>query len=246
MALYFASDVHLGLSYRGDDPHRRERMFVSWLSEIEADCDGLYLVGDIFDFWFEWKRAIPKGFSRVIGKLAQMSDSGIPIHLFAGNHDLWFGDYLVHEAGVTIHHTSLETTQQGVRLFIAHGDNVGRRDDFIGRALGRIFRSHTARWLFSRLMHPDAALRFGLWWSSSNRHARNGVSHCFAGENEYLVRFARAYQAEVDIFIFGHLHTPIIYPLNQQSRLVVLGEWIENPTYARMESGKIELCQFCR
>lgn len=239
MAVYFASDVHLGLKYKQQGAQLIENRFISWLKSIEHDCEKLYLVGDIFDFWFEWRRVVPKGFTRLFGQLATMSDRGIEINIFAGNHDLWLSDYFRNELGAIVHLAPIAIELQGKTLFIGHGDNIGRRP-FLGRTLNTIFRSSTARRLFSRLVHPDLAMRFGLGWSSSNRHSRGEVSHIFAGEAEYLVKFARQ-SAPYDYFVFGHLHTPIIYPISATSDLVILGEWIVKPTYARMEHGIIEL-----
>lgn len=242
MAIYFASDVHLGLRYMEQEPKLIEQRFVSWLRTVEHDCEELYLIGDIFDFWFEWERVVPKGFTRLFGQLASMSDRGVRIHIFAGNHDMWLSDYFSSELGATLHFEPISVELQGKSLFIAHGDNTGQRP-FLGRTLNRIFRSRTARWMFQRFIHPDASMRFGKWWSSSSRHTRGSVSHTFAGEDEYLVQFARQ-SKPYNYFIFGHLHTPTIYPLSDESSVVILGEWIIEPTYARMEAGVVTLHQF--
>lgn len=242
MAIYFASDVHLGLHYHNQSAKVIERRFVEWLCSIEADCEELYLVGDIFDFWYEWRRVVPKGFVRTLGKLASMCDNGIKIHLFVGNHDLWQSSYFQDELGVTLHTTPLETVIQGKSLYIAHGDNVGKRD-LAGRVLSSTFRGRFTRWAFSKFVHPNSAMRFGLGWSNSSRHSRDGVAHEFGGESEYLVKFARSISAH-NYFIFGHLHTPVIHKLNDSDSVVVLGQWIEQPVYARMESGIIELKEF--
>ena len=242
MAYYFASDMHLGLRYRDVDPVEREKVFVEWLSGIEHDCQRLFLIGDVFDFWFEWKRVVPRGFVRVLGKLASMRDKGIEIDFFAGNHDMWLTDYLSAEAGIRVHNAGGSFVLQGRQVFIDHGDTLGRRE-WQGRTLSKWFRSKYLRWLFSHLIHPDAAMRFGYSWSASSRHAREGVAHEFRFEEELLVVFAREYLEEhkIDYFVFGHLHTPVEYPLTESSTLIVLGEWIENPAYARMEDGLISL-----
>lgn len=126
MAYYFASDVHLGLAYNGADPRGRERRFVAWLDSIRADCEGLFLAGDIFDFWFEYERVAPKGFVRTLGKLAEFCDSGIPVHFFVGNHDLWVGDYFEKEIGMTVHTAPATFDLYGRTVFIAHGDGLGK------------------------------------------------------------------------------------------------------------------------
>jgi len=242
MAYYFASDMHLGLRYQDADPLQREKLVVQWLSEIEKDCERLFLVGDVFDFWHEWKRVVPRGFVRILGKLAQMCDSGIQVDFFTGNHDMWITDYLSGEIGMTVHNHGNIFTLQEKQVFIDHGDTLGKHD-WQGRTMIKGFRSPKLRWLFSHVFHPDAAMRMGHAWSTSNRHARSGVSHEFRYEEEPVVKFAREYTAahQVDYFVFGHLHTPIIYQLDEKSQLIVLGEWIENPTYARMQDGIITL-----
>lgn len=246
MAYYFASDVHLGLSYRGEDPREREARFVAWLEAIRPDCEGLFLVGDVFDFWFEYRRVIPKGFVRVQGTLASFCDSGIPVHFFVGNHDLWISDYFSREIGMTVHTTPTTLELCGRTLFVAHGDGLGKSGDWKYALLRRIFHSRCLRRIVSAVLHPNVMMRFGQWWSSHNRHGRStGVAHTFRGEEEPIVRFARVYLAEhpdTDYLVCGHLHTPIIYRLNARSSVVVLGEWMEHPMYGRLDTdGEMEL-----
>lgn len=248
MAVYFASDVHLGLSYRGADPRERERRFTAWLDSIEADCEALFLVGDIFDFWFEYKRVVPKGFVRTLGKLAAFCDRGIPVHFFAGNHDLWIRDYFAREIGMIVHTQPEVFTLHGRTLLVAHGDGLGKIDDWKYALLRRIFHSRFLRRIFSAILHPNVMMRFGHWWSSGSRHGRKGgVTHAFRGEEEPIVRFARVYIAdhpEVDYFICGHIHTPVIHRLSDRSDVVVLGEWIEQPVYGRLDpDGNLSLVE---
>lgn len=241
MAIYFASDVHLGLEYRNQNSHVIEHKFVEWLRSIERDCHELHLVGDIFDFWFEWKRVVPKGFVRTLGQLASMSDNGIKIFIYVGNHDLWQKEYFEQELGARVIHKPYTATLQGKKILIAHGDNLGKRD-LMGRTLSATFRNQTAQWLFSKFVHPNISIKFGKNWSSSSRHKREDVTHQFAGEKENLVHYARSHKG-YDYYIFGHLHTPIIYELDKDSKLIILGQWIVCPTYAKMENGIIELIE---
>lgn len=250
--IYFASDVHLGLVY-GQSQKDRETHFVDWLKGIEADCNELFLVGDIFDFWFEWNSVVPKGFIRTFAQLLKMSERGIKIHFFVGNHDKWAVDYFEKELGAAIYFKERLFEREGVKFLVVHGDGLGKSDT-AGRALTGLFNSHSARWLFQRCLHPDVAMRFGRWWSSGNRHKRGSVSHVFKGENEALVKWAKneletTYKdLNVDYVVVGHLHTPIIYKINDNSKLVVLGEWIEKPTFAKLIGGSVELIeveQFC-
>lgn len=246
--IYFASDIHLGLHYGSRTPLERELAFVRFLTKIESDCQELFLVGDVFDFWFEWSRSIPKGYVRVLGKLAQMCDKGIKIHFFTGNHDLWLTDYLNCEIGLIIHKEPYLCTVQDRELFIAHGDTFYHHTG-VSRLVEIVCRSGWARWVAQRFIHPDIMIRFGMRWSRSSRLKRNGVAHIFGQEEDYLVKFTRQYLAQhpgqnIDYFIFGHLHTPIIYPLNERCSMAVLGEWVENPQYATLCDSQLTLHRF--
>lgn len=232
---YFASDIHLGSGER-EASLARERLFVEWLERVSADAKAIFIVGDMFDFWYEYKRVIPKGFARLLGKFAELSDRGVEIHFFSGNHDMWAFDYLETECGVKVHHKAEVIQLYGKRVFVAHGDDIhARRGGFFVRLMNGIFRSKVMRWLFSHLLHPDAALRFGQWWSSSSRKSKD-VAHRFLAESEPMVAFARDYirENDIDYFIFGHNHCAEVYPLNDHTSTVFLGEWIENPVFASM------------
>lgn len=248
MAIYFASDVHLGLKFGQKSPQEREKIFVDWLRKITPDCQELFLVGDIFDFYFEWKRVVPKGFVITLAQLAQMSSSGIKIHFFTGNHDLWIRDYLSKEIGLVIHTKPLVAKIDGCRFFIAHGDTFYKHN-VIGRFLSFVFRSSAVRKVAQRLIHPDAMVRFGQSWSQSNREKRGRVAHIFGDEDDFLVKFSREYLATVDpnieYFVFGHEHTPIVYPLTKRSKMVILGEWVESPVVARLEGSSVILETIC-
>lgn len=204
---YFASDTHLGLRV-GRTADDRERLFVRWLDEVSADAEGIFLVGDIFDFWYEYKRVVPRGFTRLLGRLSGLTDRGIPVHFFAGNHDLWAYDYLRSECGVTLHRGPFELFDlYGQKVLVGHGDVLGPRGRG-GRLLSALFRCRTLQRLFSAWLHPNFAMRFGQWWSGSNRLSKP-IAHTFRGEQEPIVRFAADYSAahpEVDLFVCGHIH----------------------------------------
>ena len=165
---YFASDIHLGA---GDPAAAREveRRFVAWLDRAGRDAESIFLVGDIFDFWFEYRRVVPKGFVRTLGKLAELTDWGVRVVFLTGNHDMWVGDYLTRECGVEVYTAPQLLTLGGRRIFVAHGDNMNIDGQPMLRLLNRIFRSRTLRWLFSWGVHPDWAMRFGHWWSGKSR-----------------------------------------------------------------------------
>ena len=232
---YFASDIHLGLAYGETDRTDRERLFVRWLDEVAADAKAIFLVGDIFDFWYEYKRVVPKGFTRLLGKFSELTDRGVEIHLFAGNHDLWAFDYLHTECGLILHHGPFEMMElYGRRVFIGHGDVLGKRGP-TAHLLSTAFRSRTVQWFFS-LLHPDLAMAFGSRWSGSNRKAKP-VKHTFRAEKEPIVQFAREFlkTQSVDLFVCGHIHCAEVYPLTERSSIAFLGEWIENPVYGVLD-----------
>lgn len=243
---YFASDIHLGLD-AGNGTRSRERLFVGWLDKVSADAKAIFIVGDMFDFWYEYRHVAPKGFTRLLGKLSELTDKGVEIHFFPGNHDMWAYDYLDVECGVKVHHYSANLSLYGKKLYITHGDDVvSKQGAFLTKMMNAIFRSRTARWLFSNLVHPDLAMAIGYTWSSGSRKSKS-VSHKFLAEEEPMVRFARRYSAshDIDYFIFGHNHCAEIYPMDDMAKAVFLGEWIEHPTYAvLLPNGEMELRKY--
>ncbi len=229
---YFASDTHLGLEAGSRDSASRERLLVRWLEEVSADAEAIFLVGDLFDFWFEYRHVVPKGYVRLLGKLAELTDRGIPIHLFPGNHDMWTFDYLEQECGVTIHHAPYTHLQlYGREVVIAHGDQLAPNGSG-ARLLNRFFRCRPMQRLFAAI-HPRWGVGFGLGWSNSSRKSKP-ITHRFLEEREPIVHFARRQleQGEkIDLFICGHTHCRTYYPLTDQSAIAFLGEWIESPCY---------------
>ena len=242
---YFASDVHLGA---GDEStaRRTERHFVAWLDMVGKDAEGIFLVGDIFDFWFEYHNVIPKGFVRTFGKLAELTDKGVKITLITGNHDMWAKDYLEKECGVKTFFTPQRITLQGKELFIAHGDNMNIKNMPILRLMNATFRSRIARVLFSWLVHPDLALYFGKWWSGKSRksHSMESLTDASLG---FLIDYAKEYKSEnpsTDYIIFGHMHYP--HDLTTEAlRVLFLGCWESDAAYATLDdNGAIELKTF--
>ena len=242
---YFASDVHLGA---GDEltSRRTEQRFVAWLDMVAKDAEEIFLVGDIFDFWFEYNYVIPKGFVRALGKLAELADKGVKITFITGNHDMWAKDYLERECGIKTFFTPQTVELAGKRLFVAHGDNMNIKNQPVLRLMNATFRSRIARVLFSWLVHPDLALKFGKWWSGKSRksHSMETLTEKSLG---FLIDYARGYKAEIpttDYIIFGHMHYP--YDLSQeQLRVLFLGCWEGDATYAALDrEGNIELKTF--
>ena len=238
--IYFASDVHLGL-YPEEKSREREKLFVRWLEEIRHDAAELYLLGDIFDYWYEYRKVVPRGFTRTLGKLAEIADSGIKVHFFTGNHDVWAFDYLPTEIGLVLHDDPFILEVNGKKMFLAHGDGLGPGDRGF-KFLRRMFRSKTLQWLYSKI-HPNCSIRFAHWWSKKSRFSK-GVSEAFQGEEkELLILFAKETLKtdHYDYFVFGHRHVPMDIRLNDRSRLINLGEWIFSNTFAVFDGTNLEL-----
>ncbi len=246
MAFYFASDVHAGLKIDGRTTEGEKRL-VRWLDSVRGDAEAVFLLGDLFDFWFEYKRVVPKGFVRLLAKISELVEAGVPVHFFPGNHDMWIGDYLSRECGVVIHPEGGIMELADKTVYLAHGDYITSSEGK-DKTLQKLFRSKIVRVLFSSLVHPDSAMKFGQSWSASSRKKHLAYCHVFAEEMEPVVKFARQMleSAPVDYFVFGHLHTPVKYPMNDRSVLFVLGAWItdEPPVYGVLDASGFRLEPF--
>jgi len=239
--IYFASDNHLGAPDPKSSAHR-ERVFLDWLNHIQQDVGILFLLGDLFDFWFEYKTVVPKGFVRVLGKLAELSDQGTKIHFFVGNHDLWVQDYFQKELGFIVHHSAQEFTINQKKFFIAHGDGLGPNDKGFKR-MKKVFTNKFFQWLF-RWIHPDIGMRLGQYLSIKNKIISGDEDIVFLGEDkEWLVQYSKKKQTEEkrDFFIFGHRHLPLDIAIDGQARYLNLGDWITHFTYADFDGTNLEL-----
>jgi UDP-2,3-diacylglucosamine hydrolase len=243
--LYFASDFHLG-SPNWEESRKREDRVIRWLEAIEPTCSELFLVGDVFDFWFEYKMVIPKGFIRLQGKLAAMTDAGIKIYFFKGNHDMWVDDYFSKEMGIQVISDELVIERSGKVFYIHHGDGLGPGDTKY-KFLRKIFRSPLCQWLFS-LVPPRIGLGFGNWWSGHSRLA-GATEEVFMGEeNEWLAVYAKEQlkSKHFDYFIFGHRHLPLSLDFAEGSKYVNTGEWINHCSYAEFDGNDLSLKYFER
>lgn len=231
--IYFASDIHLG-GGNAETARANERRFVAWLDRAAADAEAIFLLGDIFDFWFEYRRVVPKGFVRTLSKLAELTDRGIHIGFFPDNHDLWVRDYFRGECGMEVYPMPRILELKGQRIYMAHGDNMGVGRE--PRLLNRIFRSRTLRWLFSWGVHPDWAMRFGHWWSGKSRKSHAGPEGFDESLTEPLIGYARRYAEThaVDHFVFGHMHFPRDYR-DGTLHTIHLGGWEKCPSYAVLD-----------
>lgn len=244
--IYFLSDAHLG-SLAIDHPRMQERRLVNFLDSIKEKAAAVYLLGDIFDFWHEYRHVVPKGYTRLLGKISELTDRGVEVHFFTGNHDLWVGDYFEKECGMTVHRR-VETVELHDKIFfLAHGDGLGTADRRF-KMLRAVFHNKTCQRLFASL-HPRWGMAFGLNWA---RHSRLKRADCgepaYMGEDkEELVIYAKDYLSthpEVNFFIFGHRHIELDLMLSRSARVVVLGDWISQFSYAVFDGEHLFLEEF--
>ena len=242
--IYFASDFHLGVP-SFEKSLEREKLIVKWLDEVRVDAEEIYLMGDLFDFWFEYKYTAPKGFVRLLGKIAEIVDSGIPITLFTGNHDMWMFDYLPKELGVTIFREPITRVYNNKKFYLGHGDGLGPGDKGY-KFIKKIFSNKVCQWLFARL-HPNFAMAMANFWSHKSRASNAAADEKFLGEeNEWLLIYSKEIlqKEHFDFFVFGHRHLPLNIQLSDTSKYVNLGEWINYNSYAVFDGEKTTLKYF--
>ena len=239
--IYFVSDCHFGIP----DYERslvREKRFVAWLEEIRRHASEIYILGDLFDFWFEYRTVVPRGFTRLMGKLAEITDAGIPVYLFTGNHDMWMFRYFPSELGVQLFRKPVVREFFGRKIMIGHGDGLGPGDHGY-KFIKKIFACPVNQWLFARF-HPNAAIGMGLFFSRRSRLARGETDLIFKGnDKERLMLFAQnqLQKEHFDYFIFGHRHLPMNIDLGNGARYINTGDWITHFSYAVMDEAGIEL-----
>jgi UDP-2,3-diacylglucosamine hydrolase len=237
--VYFASDFHLGVPNK-ELSDKRERSICRWLEKISIDASDVYLVGDIFDFWYEYGKAVPKGFVRFQGKLAELADKGINIHIFIGNHDMWMFNYFEEELGVKMHREPAELNIHGKKLFIGHGDGLGPGDHGY-KFIKKVFSNPLCIWLF-RWIHPDIGISIANFWSRKSRSVNLPKDEKYNGdEKEYLVQFCNEYikKEPVDLFVFGHRHLVLDMPIGENSRYINLGAWFKDPHYLMIDEAGV-------
>jgi UDP-2,3-diacylglucosamine hydrolase len=243
--IYFASDFHLGVPDQARSLER-EKLVVKWLDTIRQDAEEIYLMGDIFDFWFEYKSVVPKGFARLLGKLAEITDSGIPVYFFTGNHDMWMRDYFIKEIGITaIYREAVRREYNGKKFLLAHGDGLGPGDHGY-KFIKKVFANKFCQWLFARF-HPNFGISLAQYWSRKSRISNGTKDEKFHGEEgEWLVVYAKEVlkTEHIDYFIFGHRHLPLDIALDKSSRYINLGEWVNYNSYAVFDGEKLELKYF--
>lgn len=238
--IYFLSDAHLGSRSHADSVET-ERKLCQWLDMARKDAHSIYLLGDIFDYWYEYKYVVPKGFTRVLGKLAEVTDSGVEVHFFIGNHDIWLTDYLAKECGLILHFEPLITELSGKKFFLAHGDGLGD-DSRSFHFLRKVFHSKFLRACFSAI-HPRWTIPLAHAWSNHSRE-NGGVQEYLGEDKEHLVLFAKQKLKaipDINYFVFGHRHILLDLPIAEQSRVIILGDWVCYFSYAVFDGTELKL-----
>ncbi len=238
--IYFASDFHLGLT-AGSKPAEREKRVVKWLQEIRSDASAIYLLGDIFDFWWEYKLVVPRGFTRFLGTVASITDSGIPVYFFTGNHDMWVTDYLSGECGMIIHTAPLTVSYYGKKFHIAHGEGLGSENTGY-KILLSIFRNKFLRRLYASL-HPSIGVGIGHQWSLHSRLGKGIMLEFLGEEKEDLIKYSKKFleKENIDYFIYGHRHLALSHQLSSGELIIFLGDWVQHSSYAEWDGEKILL-----
>lgn len=240
--IYFASDFHLGAP-DAVSSDARERKVVAWLDSIAEDADRLFLLGDVWDFWFEYTTVVPKGSIRLLGALQRLRDRGIPIDFFGGNHDFWTYGYLREELGITVHKKPITLELQGTTCLIGHGDGLGP-GEYDYKLMKFALNSRIFRWVF-HFIHPDIGLQIAQYFSRRSRKKNMKKDAQFLGEKEFLWQYTQKHHLDspqIRYYIFGHRHLPLNLEVGENARYINTGDWLKTPSYAYMENGEITLC----
>lgn len=242
--VYFLSDFHLGAP-DWQSSLQREKEVVAFLNQIKDSAAAIFIVGDMFDFWFEYKHVVPKGYVRLLGKLAEITDAGVPIHFFIGNHDMWMRGYFEKELSIPVYHEPKEFILNEKRFLIGHGDGLGPGDHGY-KMLKSIFRNRFCQWLFG-VLHPAIGIGLANYFSRASRRKTGTADEKFLGEdNEWLIIYSRELLARehFDFFVFGHRHLPIEHKLTDRSTYINLGDWIKYFTYAEFDGAEMKLMKW--
>lgn len=245
--IYFASDFHLGAP-NYEKSLVREKIICQWLDQIKLDAQVVFLVGDLFDFWFEHRRSVPKGYVRFFGKLAELTDAGIELVVFTGNHDMWMKDYFKQNFNAPTYRASQEYSINGKCFLIGHGDGLGP-GDYVYKVLKKIFENKICRWMFGNLLHPDLSLKLGYAWANHSwqKHNKEKDVYVFESqEKEILFQYCLEEEKKKhrDYYVFGHRHYKFDLEVNKNSRYINLGDWIYFYSYASFDGEKLELIDY--
>lgn len=239
--IYFLSDFHLGAP-NYESSLQREKKIVAFLDAIKPTAQEIFIVGDMFDFWYEYKNVVPKGYTRLLGKLAELTDDGIPIHFFVGNHDMWMSGYFEKELNIPVYHEPKIFNRFNKKIYVGHGDGLGPGDAGY-KFLKKIFRNKICQWLFG-FAHPHIGIGVANYFSKKSRQKTGNLDEVFLGENEeWLIIYSKEIlqKEHFDYFVFGHRHLPLLIKLNDKSTYINLGDWIKNFTYAELDEFSFQL-----
>lgn len=240
---YFISDVHLGFPDFKTSELRTKKL-LQWMDSISKDAARIFIVGDLFDFWFEYKNVIPRGYTHVLSKLIELRNKNIEITIFTGNHDLWMFDFFQTELNINVYHAPQVFHIENKKFFIAHGDGLGN-GDYSYKFLKKIFTNPIFQFLF-RWLHPDIGMRIAHFWSRKSRYAKGIKEEFHSLDNELLLDYAKDIESNQhhDYYVFGHRHLPLDIEIAASSRYVNLGEWLNYFSYAVFENGQLKISYF--
>ena len=241
--VYFLSDIHLGAKTI-DNPLEHEQRVVRFLDSIKDDASDVYLMGDIIDYWFEYKTVVPRGFTRFLGKISELTDRGVKVHWFTGNHDIWIFDYIPSETGAIVYTEAVVKEIMGKKFYLAHGDGLG--DDSLGyKIMHRFFRNKFCQKIFSGI-HPRWTVSLAHYWSKKSRLGSDCEERFLGEEKEHLVKYTKGIsdQIKADYYIYGHRHIILDMMMADRSRILILGDWINHFSYAIFDGENIWIDQF--
>jgi len=239
--IYFLSDFHLGAPNHAVSLEREKRI-VQFLDQIRTDAAEIFIVGDLFDFWYEYRTVVPKGYTRILGKMAELTDNHIPVHFFVGNHDMWMKGYFEEELSIPVYHQPQVFERNGKKLYVGHGDGLGPGDHGY-KFIKKIFRNKACQWLFG-ILPPAVGVGIANFLSRKSRAVTGLSEEKFWGEeNEWLIQYCKSIlkKEHFEYFIFGHRHLPIDFSLEKNSHYINLGDWIRYDTYAVMDGTDMQL-----
>jgi UDP-2,3-diacylglucosamine hydrolase len=242
--IYFLSDFHLGAP-NAESSLVREKKIIHFLDGIKNDAAAIFIVGDLFDFWYEYRKVVPKGYVRILGKMAEITDSGIPIHFFVGNHDMWMRDYFQKELNISVYFEPVPFEFNDKKFLVGHGDGLGPGDRGY-KFIKKLFRNPACKWLFG-ILPPAVGMGIAHYFSRKSRAQTGQTDEKFLGEDkEWLIIYCREIlqKHDYDYMIFGHRHLPIDFKLNEKSRYINLGDWIKYFSYAVFDGQNLELKYF--
>jgi len=245
--IFFVSDMHFGIPDRSSSLER-ELLFVKWLDEVSDKASDIYIMGDMFDFWFEWKHVVPKGYMQLFGKMAALADRGVRFHFFIGNHDMWMFSYFQTELGAQIYRKDAIVSLQNKTLYLSHGDGLGP-GDYGYKCIKKLFRNRFAQWCYARL-HPNFAVGLAMFFSRKSRYSNkvknnaNALRERKLTDNQIIFANKVLQKQKVDYFIFGHQHTPVFESINEKSTIINIGNWLSDYTYISMKDGEVKMNAF--